>query len=556
MKETFIVFSRLGTAKGASVSLYNLIKNIAAKIEQSVITEVSFDIQINKLLVQANEKVKKASIVPRVETNLENGNTTITASPLTPSNSEDLQQCLERVQQYIEFINLNYPTATIHYMDVINNSLDITFDEEIDFTTFTYRETKQTGTSNSQTSSTSENEDDLFSLINEEAPVDEKNEVLNDEEEDRTQQVEQQPSDNVENQSDNSTEPLEEKTDESLDEFVEQPTEEPVEEPSEVKELNEEKLSQEESSATLDKTQNKLMILDGNNVLARGYYATAFGREEEDLSKDHEGKFINANYVFLQSLERYIREYNPTHLAICWDNSNPFLENFRKKLYSEYKGTRDEKPYPLTEQLETMPELIKQINVAQFMDNKGLYEADDLVGTLIQTWRENDSGAIYIVSNDKDLYQLLDTDIYQVIKKGDKEILYSVEDFQSEYGIKPSQWIDVKAILGDKSDNIPGVSGVGEKYVYDMLKDFGSIENIYSNLDKLKENSSYRRYVTKFESQKKEADLSKYLATIVTKAKVDSIDTINLQDLQINMDEQGKEQVYERIGLSTKQKSA
>jgi hypothetical protein len=112
--------SRLGTSKSASVSLYNLIRNIVDKIGQNIITEASFDIQINKLLVRADDKKKNTEIVvPKVETKLENGHTTITVSPLTPSNTFELQQCLEQVKQYVDFIHSNYPSATIHYMDAL-----------------------------------------------------------------------------------------------------------------------------------------------------------------------------------------------------------------------------------------------------------------------------------------------------------------------------------------------------------------------------------------------------------------------------------------------------
>ncbi|WP_121616832.1 5'-3' exonuclease [Virgibacillus halodenitrificans] len=561
MEETFVLFSKLGSSKGASVSLYNLIRNIKDKIEHNVITEVSFDIQINKLLVQANEKESnKVSVVPKVETKLESGNTTITVSPLTPSNSDELQQCLEQVKQYIEFIYSNYPNATIYYMDVLNNSLDMTFDEEIDFTNFRFRnlKTKHSELStNDSASSTDESEGNLFSLFDETVSTDKqleepKEEATNEKKEQQATKEEKNAESfdlfSVEKTGNNSGQ-IDKKANE-LELILEDTVTEGI------SDKKEERKTKEKTRTTLEETPNKLMILDGNNVLLRGYYATAHGREEEELAKDHEGNFVNANQVFLQSLERYLKEYIPTNLAICFDNNNPFLENFRAKLYPDYKGTRDEKPNSLLEQLETMPEWLKQMNVAVFMDETGLYEADDLIGTLVKEWRKDNPGPIYIVSNDKDLYQLLDTNIYQVIKKGDKEILYSLEDFQSDFGIKPSQWIDAKAILGDKSDNIPGVSGVGEKYVYDMIREFGSVENIYKNLDILKENSSYRRYITKFGTQKKEADLSKYLATIVTHAKVESIENLTIQDLEINMDELGKEKIYERVGLSIKQNSA
>lgn len=562
MKEAFVVFSRLGTPKMASVSLDNLIKNIELKIGQGLITDVSFDIQINKLLMQANENnSKKTTIVPKVETKKENWNTTITISPLTPSNSMELQHCFEQVKQYIDFIYFNYPNATIHYMDVLNNRFDITFDEEIDFTNVTLKKSKSV--SKQTESSSTEDEFDLFSLID--------NEISSEKEE--VPEKKGEPIEQVEETSeldDDSSEQLEEMKQSEEPEInpeneqIEQPTEEkqteePMkEEPSleEKSNVEEEKSKQQESSVTLEDNSNRLMIIDGNNVLLRSYYATSYGKAEEDLAKDHEGKFINAIYVFLQSLERYQRQYNITDLAICWDNNNPFLDSFRKKLFPDYKLGRAEKPSSLMQQLETMPEWLEKMNVAQFMDKKGLYEADDLIGTLIHKWRKHDSGAIYIVSNDKDLYQLLDTNIYQIVKKGANEILYSLEYFQKEYGVTPSQWIDVKAIIGDKSDNIPGVSGVGEKYVYDLINEFGSIESIYNNLDKLKEINTYRRYVTKFESQRKEADLSKYLATIVTQAKVDSIETLDIRDLKININEEAKEQIYERVGLHTKQKTA
>jgi 5'-3' exonuclease len=550
MKETFVTFSRLGTTKAASASFENLIKNIIAKIGQSsVITDVSFDIQINRLSIQVNEKQKKASVVPQVKTKVENGSTTIIAEPLTPSDSMELLHCFEQVKQYIEYIHDHYPNAQIHYMDVLNNRLDITFNEKIDFTNALIKKNK---------SSAAEQLSDDFDLF---SFTDIEQEGSNESKEVPEKEEKEQPEESKEEKSEDSTDTLEKLY--SLS--VEEQTKEMVEKPSKDESKNDQAEDKgeerdddsQESPALSVSSPNKLMIVDGNNILMRSYFATAYGIDEEELPKDHEGRFINAIYVFLQSLERCLKDYKPTHLAICWDNNNPFLENFRKKLYSRYKETRNEKPQPLIEQLETIIEWLGQMNIAQFMDEKGLYEADDIIGTLVEKWRSSDSGTIYIVSNDHDLYQLLDTNINQILRKGQQEILYSINDFQKEYGIRPSQWIDVKAILGDKSDNIPGVSGVGEKHVYDMIKKYGSVENIYNQLDELREHPTYKRYVTKFESQKKEAELSKYLATIVKQARVDALQNLDIQDLTItNIDQHKKEEIYKHVGLYMKQKSS
>jgi 5'-3' exonuclease len=548
MKETFVTFSRLGTTKAASASFENLIKNIIAKIGQSsVITDVSFDIQINRLSIQVNEKQKKASVVPQVKTKVENGSTTIIVEPLTPSDSMELLHCFEQVKQYIEYIHDHYPNAQIHYMDVLNNRLDITFNEKIDFTNALIKKNK---------SSAAEQLSDDFDLF---SFTDIEQEGSNESKEVPEKEEKEQPEESKEEKSEDSTDTLEKLNSLSVEEQTKEMVEKPSKDESkndQAEDKGEERADDPQESPALSvSSPNKLMIVDGNNILMRSYFATAYGIDEEELPKDHEGRFINAIYVFLQSLERYLKDYKPTHLAICWDNNNPFLENFRKKLYSRYKETRNEKPQPLIEQLETIIEWLGQMNIAQFMDEKGLYEADDIIGTLVEKWRSSDSGTIYIVSNDHDLYQLLDTNINQILRKGQQEILYSINDFQKEYGIRPSQWIDVKAILGDKSDNIPGVSGVGEKHVYDMIKKYGSVENIYNQLDELRENPTYKRYVTKFESQKKEAELSKYLATIVKQARVDALQNLDIQDLTItNIDQHKKEEIYKRVGLYMKQK--
>ncbi|MFC5449091.1 5'-3' exonuclease H3TH domain-containing protein [Paenibacillus aestuarii] len=218
----------------------------------------------------------------------------------------------------------------------------------------------------------------------------------------------------------------------------------------------------------------------------------------------------------------------------------PRSESHRRLVYEAYKGTRSETEPALKEQFEIAKEVFELMCAPQFTVPK--MEADDIIGTASVHWAREKGAPCLIVSNDKDLFQLLGPNTSQIIYRKGKEMLcYTEADFEVEYGIKTSQWIDAKALLGDKGDNIPGVNGVGEKAVFPMLQQYGSIEGIYRDLSALEAN--FKRYITKLEDGKEDAFLSKQLATIVTNANL----TKNWDHYQIQMSKKGMIEAFQKF---------
>lgn len=296
-----------------------------------------------------------------------------------------------------------------------------------------------------------------------------------------------------------------------------------------------------------NKDNGRFLIIDGNNLLFRSYYSSAYQRDEKDLEVNSKGEYINGIKVFMELLGRYLKKYKPTHLAVCWDNShNPFLQTFRKKLYAAYKQGRSEKPKALLEQLDTIKKYLTRINIPQFIDKSGEFESDDLVGTFISLWKEKMDGPVFIVSNDKDFYQLLNDNVYQVYNNGKEWITYSYEDFQNEYLIPPSSWVDAKALMGDKSDNLPGCIGVGPKAIFPLLMKYKSLEQIYLNINEIQK-SEFKRYAKKLEEGKENAYLTKKLAEIVK--DVPFILAQSLEDTKINFSNEEKKLVFTELGL-------
>jgi 5'-3' exonuclease len=255
-----------------------------------------------------------------------------------------------------------------------------------------------------------------------------------------------------------------------------------------------------------------LLLIDGFNLLSRCYFATAYGRDEESLAKNSEGLYINGLRVMISKMLSFVDLYEPTHLVVAWDVKRN--ETNRKNLFEGYKETRAELPPPLIQQYETLMPLLDQLGVAQ-MSLAG-HEADDVIGALAKKWSEEKQKPCYIYSNDRDLLQLLDEHISQIIAvKSRGDAVYSLKHFQEEFGIHPSQWIDVKALLGDKSDNVPGVAGVGEKAALPLIQQYGSVEGVYEKLEEL--DPAFNRYKKKLQSGEEMAVLSKRLVTIETK---------------------------------------
>lgn len=262
--------------------------------------------------------------------------------------------------------------------------------------------------------------------------------------------------------------------------------------------------------------KEKLVLIDGHSILNRAFYGVP------DFTNS-EGLHTNAVYGFLNILFKILDEEKPQYLAVAFDLSAP---TFRHKMYSEYKGTRKPMLPELREQVPVIKEVLTAMNI-NIVELEG-YEADDVLGTLSK--RGEEAGLIVsIVSGDRDLLQLATENVKIRIpktKKGVTEIEdYNTKDVIEKYHVTPTQFIDVKALMGDSSDNIPGVPGIGEKGATNIISEFKSIEEAYSHVDDIK-NSRNREALREHYDM---AQMSKTLATI----KVDSPVEKNVLDCKM-----------------------
>lgn len=269
----------------------------------------------------------------------------------------------------------------------------------------------------------------------------------------------------------------------------------------------------------------KLLIIDGFNLLSRGYFATAFNQEPHQLPKNSQGLYINGIRVFIQKLYQLIDKHQMSHVAICWDVKRE--DTSRRKEYTAYKATRQALPEPLIQQYESLVFLLTDLGFTQLTIPP--YEADDVIGALTVKWQQETSGHSYMYSNDHDLLQLLSPQTTQIIAKNREELMFTEHVFTSKYEITPTQWIDVKALLGDKGDNIPGVHGVGEKAALPLIQLYGSVEGVYQSLDTL--DAKFNRYKKKLIAGETDAYLSKQLVTIETDLKeVQTLDLVAFEN--------------------------
>lgn len=256
----------------------------------------------------------------------------------------------------------------------------------------------------------------------------------------------------------------------------------------------------------------KLVIIDGNSIINRAFYALPEMNNKEGLK-------TNAIYGFTTMLFKIIDTYKPTHISVAFDRKAP---TFRHLEYEEYKAGRKKMPDELRVQFEPLKELLDKFNINR-LEIDG-YEADDIIGTVSKKGEEN-GYKVYIVTGDKDAIQLAsDKTTTLITKKGIGEVEeYNFDSVMEKYEMTPTQFIDLKGLMGDKSDNIPGVPGVGEKTGIKLIKEFSSIENLIENVDQLK--GSVKK---KIEENKELAIMSKRLATIIRDVPID----INLDDLE------------------------
>ncbi|NFE73101.1 DNA polymerase I [Clostridium botulinum] len=261
----------------------------------------------------------------------------------------------------------------------------------------------------------------------------------------------------------------------------------------------------------------RLLILDSNSLMNRAFYALP------PLTND-DGVNTNAIYGFTNMLFKMKDEINPDNIIATFDKKSP---TFRHKEYSEYKAGRKKMPPELGEQFPIIKELLKYMGIKTFEIDG--FEADDIIGTISKFGEENDM-EVYIVTGDKDALQLASEKTKVVItKKGVTETaIYDYKAFMDEFEITPTQFIDVKGLMGDKSDNIPGVPGVGEKTAFKLIKEYGSLEEVLKHIPEI----SGKKLKENLENNMEQAIFSKKLATIMREVPLD----INLSDIE-NADE-------------------
>lgn len=242
----------------------------------------------------------------------------------------------------------------------------------------------------------------------------------------------------------------------------------------------------------------KFILIDGNSIIYRAFFAMP-------PLTNSSGLHTNAVYGFTNMLLRLMEEHKPTHMMVAFDAGKI---TFRHEGYEEYKGGRQKTPPELSEQFPVLKELLTAFGVAQF-ELSG-YEADDIIGTL--TKRADEAGReVLVVTGDKDMLQLASEHVnIALTRKGVTEIeTYGPKEIEERYGLNPLQIIDLKGLMGDASDNIPGIPGVGEKTALKLLHQFGSVEEVLSHTSELK-----GKMKEKIETHAEDARLSKRLATI------------------------------------------
>ncbi len=253
----------------------------------------------------------------------------------------------------------------------------------------------------------------------------------------------------------------------------------------------------------------KLLILDGNSVINRAYFGV------KPLTT-RDGLYTHAIYGFLNILERMEKEEQPDAVCVAFDLHGP---TFRHQRYDGYKATRHGMPEELRQQMPVMKDVLRAMNIPIY-ECQG-WEADDVIGT-VGAICSNNGWECVVVTGDRDSLQLIDDNVHikLVISKPGQTTatLYDRAKFEAEYGFEPKKLIDLKALMGDSSDNIPGVAGVGPKTATDLLLKFGSLEGVYAHLD---DPSIKPKLREKLEKDRDNAYLSYELATIVPKAPID-----------------------------------
>lgn len=288
-------------------------------------------------------------------------------------------------------------------------------------------------------------------------------------------------------------------------------------------------------------SKQKIVLIDGNSIAYRAFFALP-------LLNNDKGIFTNAVYGFTMILMKVLEDENPSHILVAFDAGKT---TFRHQTFSEYKGGREKTPHELSEQFPFIREVLDAFNIPRY--ELELFEADDIIGTLAKK-AEKEQIEVKVISGDKDLLQLV-SDYVTVLhtKKGITDVdTYDVNQIKERYTLTPEQIIDMKGLMGDSSDNIPGVPGVGEKTAIKLLTQFGTLEKTLESIEEV----SGKKLQEKLAENKEQAIMSKKLATINTEAPVDiTINDIARKDLNKEdvikiFKELGFNSLLERLGDS------
>lgn len=301
-------------------------------------------------------------------------------------------------------------------------------------------------------------------------------------------------------------------------------------------------------NSSMDK--NKLLLIDGSSVAFRAFFALY---QQIDRFKSPTGLHTNAIYGFHLMLDHMMKRIEPTHILVAFDAGKT---TFRTEMFADYKAGRAKTPDEFREQFPFIRQMLDAMGIKHYELSQ--YEADDIIGTLDKMAERTDIPFdVTIVSGDKDLIQLTDENtVVEISKKGVAEF----EEFTPAYlmekmGITPTQFIDLKALMGDKSDNIPGVTKIGEKTGLKLLTEFGSLEGIYEHIDSMKASKMKENLI----ADKEKAFLSRTLATIDTQAPIEiGLDDIVYQGPRIEelgqfYDDMGFKQLRAQLGTTNTQ---
>jgi len=256
----------------------------------------------------------------------------------------------------------------------------------------------------------------------------------------------------------------------------------------------------------VNKMSDKFVVIDGNSLANRAYYAIP-------MLSNSQGFITNAIYGFYNMLARIMEEEKPEYLAVAFDKGKKV---FRHQDYAEYKGTRKGTPDELRAQFPVLKDLLKTMNVATF--EIGGYEADDIIGTLVRMG-EKEGFENLILTGDRDAFQLI-SPLTKVLltRKGISELeIFDEKMLKEKYNLEPAQMIDLKGLMGDTSDNIPGIPGVGEKTALKLMWEYGELENVLAHSEDFKG----KKLAQLLKDYQEQAYLSKKLATIVTDVPID-----------------------------------